>query len=316
MNDKKRWIKGMRDSFFDSLFEIAKKDKDVILLTADTGAICHDDFKRTLKKQYVNVGIAEQNMIGVAAGLAMSGKKVYVYAIVPFATARCFEQIRVDLCCMNLDVTVVGIGAGFDYSTLGPTHHGIDDIALMRVLPGMKIYSPSDSLMADLLAKQTYKEKGLSYIRLDRTGIPLVYSNKQDIDIKNGFNVLKKSKCFYILATGRTVLTALEATEKLTSDIEIGVIDLFRIKPLAIDKIWNIIKNVQNIIILEEHFLSGGLAEIIANILVNKKEHPVLRAMGIKNEFCRSYGSRDYLLKVNSLDVKSVIFVVKNMIKN
>ncbi|MDP2927793.1 MAG: hypothetical protein Q8N80_03210, partial [Candidatus Omnitrophota bacterium] len=144
----KRWTSGMRDSFFDSLYAIAKRDSKVMLVISDTGAICHDEFKRRLNNRYINVGIAEQNMVGVAAGLAMSGKIVYIYAIVPFVTARCYEQIRVDLCCMNLPVTVVGIGAGFDYSTLGPTHHGYEDIALMSLLPNMIVYSPSDSLMA------------------------------------------------------------------------------------------------------------------------------------------------------------------------
>ncbi len=113
----KRWVKGMRDAFFTTLYHLAKKDKRIMLITSDTGAICHDEFKKDLKEQYINIGIAEQNMIGVAAGLAMSGKIVYVYAIIPFATMRCYEQIRVDLCCMDLPVNIVGICSGFDYST-------------------------------------------------------------------------------------------------------------------------------------------------------------------------------------------------------
>ncbi|HEO63908.1 MAG TPA: hypothetical protein ENN78_01410 [Candidatus Omnitrophica bacterium] len=312
----KRWVKGMRDSFFDALFKIAQRDKNVVLLTADTGAICHDDFKKYLKKQYINVGIAEQNMIGIAAGLAMAGKKVYVYAITPFVTARCFEQVGVDLCCMNLNVTVVGIGAGYDYSTLGPTHHGTEDIALMRMLPGMKIYSPSDSLMAELFAGLTYKERCPNYIRLDRTGLPLVYKSRKDIDIESGFNLLKKSNDLYIIATGRMVLTALEVSEKLYPDIKVGVIDLFRIKPLSEDKIWAAIKNIKDVITLEEHFLSGGLADAISRILVTKKSHPNLKAIGIKDKFCREYGSRQYLHSVNHIDTDSIVSTLLNMARS
>ena len=314
-NDKKRWSKGMRDAFFDSLFEIAKKDRNVVLLTADTGAICHDKFKAQLKDQYINVGIAEQNMIGVAAGLAMVGKKVYVYAITPFATARCFEQIKVDICCMNLDVTVVGIGAGFDYSTLGPTHHGTEDIALMRILPLMKIYSPSDNTMANIFVELSYKESGPKYIRLDRTGLPLIYKNKSSIDIESGFNVVKKSKCFYILATGRMVDMALKVSERFKDNINLGVIDIFRIKPINKDKLWSLIGESNVVVTLEEHFLEGGLADIIGSILLEKKNHPLFKSIGIKNSFCREYGDRNALYAHCSMDIDSVVKFISTVIK-
>ncbi|MDD5614396.1 MAG: transketolase C-terminal domain-containing protein [Candidatus Omnitrophica bacterium] len=311
----KRWVKGMRDSFFDSLFKIARKDKNVILITADTGAICHDDFKKYLKSQYINVGIAEQNMVGLAAGLALSGKKVYIYAIAPFATARCFEQIRVDLCCMDLNVTVVGIGAGYDYSTLGPTHHGTEDIALMRLLPNMKIYSPSDSLMADMLAEVTYKENKPSYIRLDRTGLPLIYKRKNDIDFDCGFSILKKSTDIYIIATGRMVLAALEVSKKMYPDVKVGVIDLFKIKPLSVNKIWPVINKVRNVITLEEHFLNGGLADEVSRILTDRKSKIIFKPIGIKDCFCRRYGSRQYLHRINNMDTDSVASAVKSTLR-
>ncbi len=314
-NDKKRWSEGMRDAFFDSLFEIAKKDKNVILITADTGAICHDKFKAQLKDQYINAGIAEQNMIGVAAGLAMAGKKVYVYAITPFATARCFEQIKVDLCCMDLDVTVVGIGAGFDYSTLGPTHHGTEDIALMRILPLMKIYSPSDNIMASLLVELSYKEKGPKYIRLDRTGLPLIYKNTSSIDVKLGFNVLKKSNISYIFATGRMVDMALKVSERFKKNINLGVVDIFRIKPVNIKKLWELIGESKLIITLEEHFLEGGLSDIIGKILLEKNKHPLFKPIGIKNSFCREYGNREILHSCCSIDIDSVTAIVSTVAK-
>lgn len=311
----KRWIKGMRDSFFDSLYNLAKKDKDIILITSDTGAICLDKFKKNLKGRYINIGIAEQNMVSVAAGMAMSGKKVYIYAIVPFATMRCYEQIRIDLCCMNLPVTVIGIGAGFDYSTLGPTHHGTEDIALMRVLPGMAIYSPSDTTMTDCIAGFSYKEKGPKYIRLDRTGRPLIYKNKRDIDISRGFSLLKEGKDLYIIATGRMVYNALKISEKLSAhSIRAGVIDLFRIKPFNTQGIWPIINKAGYLMTLEEHFVTGGIGSIVSEILATKKNAPAFRPFGIPDNFCREYGTREYLHSLNKIDTDSIAGSVKRWI--
>lgn len=312
----KRWVMGMRDSFFSALFNIAKKDKNVILITSDTGAICHDEFRRKLKNQYVNVGIAEQNMIGVAAGLAMAGKVVYVYAIVPFATMRCYEQIRVDLCCMNLPVTVVGIGAGFDYSTLGPTHHGTEDIALMRSLPGMTIYSPADSIMAADLARVTYKEKGPKYIRLDRIGLPLMYEVKDDIDYDKGFNVLKKGKDLYIISTGRMVYSSLQAAKALTKySIDAGVIDIFKIKPFSEKMFFNVIKKVNYAVTLEEHFIVGGIGSVVGGLLAVRRNVPMFKSIGIPNKFCRCYGTREYLYQHNKIDIHSVVRTIKKWVK-
>lgn len=312
----KRWIRGMRDDFFNSLYNLAKKDKNVVLITSDTGAICHDKFKRNLSKQYINVGIAEQNMVGIAAGLAMSGKIVYLYAIVPFATMRCYEQIRVDLCCMNLPVTIVGIGAGFDYSTLGPTHHGTEDIALMRLLPEMKIYSPSDSLMAGMLPQVTYKQLGPKYIRLDRKGLPLVYRKQKDINISQGFSLLKEGKDIYIIATGRMVYSALRVSEKLSMcSINAGVIDLFRIKPVNVEKLWDTIKGVVNIVTLEEHFVTGGIGSAILESISIEKKVPAFKSIGIPNCFCRKYGTREYLQHLNAIDINSVTESIKIWLK-
>ncbi|MDP8233917.1 MAG: transketolase C-terminal domain-containing protein, partial [Candidatus Saelkia tenebricola] len=207
-------------------------------------------------------------------------------------------------------------GAGFDYSTLGPTHHGTEDIALMGVLPGMKVYSLSDSLMANLFAEVTYQEKGPKYLRLDRTGVPLIYKNKDQIDVVQGFNVLKNSRNAYLIATGRSVITALEVAKELSrSSIDIGVIDLFRVKPLNEVKLWEETRDVENIITLEEHFLRGGIGDAIGKMLLRKKKHPRLRSIGIEDKFCREYGTREYLHKINLLDSNNVLKSVKQWLK-
>ena len=312
----KHWVKGMRDFFFQSLLSEAKKNRDIVLIMADTGAICHDEFKEKLSEQYINIGIAEQNMIGVAAGLAMSGKIVYVYAIVPFATMRCYEQIRVDLCCMKLPVNIVSIGAGFDYSTLGVTHHGTEDIALMRSLPDMAIYSPSDGLTAGLFAKVDRQQIGPRYIRLDRTGFPLVYKKEEDIDFSRGLSVLREGKDLYIVATGRMVYNALQVAERLSAQsINTGVIDLFRIKPFNEEMIWNVVKKAKHIVTLEEHFLIGGIGSVISEMLAAKRDSPVFKSIGIPNQFCRKYGSREYLQSLYKLDARSVTESIREWVK-
>ncbi len=301
----KRWVEGMRDFFFRELLDRARKDKNLILITADTGAICHDQFKEKLSNQYINVGVAEQNMIGLAAGLALAGKNVYVYGIIPFVVMRCYEQIRVDLCCMKLPVNIVGIGAGLDYSTLGATHHGTEDLALMQALPEMTVYSPADGITAGILARIKHNS-GPSYIRLDRTGLPFVYDKKEDVSFSKGFSVFGQNKNLYIISTGRMVYAALAAAKKISSYIDVGVIDLFRVKPLDEKMIWDTIKKAKYVVTLEEHFVFGGIGGAIASLLAAKENHPKFKSLGIPDKFCSEYGSREHLRSLYKLDVESI----------
>ncbi len=312
----KRWGLGMRDTFSATLYNIAKKDKRIILITSDTGAICHDKFKIKLPGQYYNIGIAEQNMVGVAAGLAMAGKLVYVYALIPFATMRCYEQIRVDLCCMNLAVTVVGVGAGYDYSTLGPTHHGTEDIALMRTLPGMTIFSPSDSIMVDAIARMSYELPGPKYIRLDRTGTPLIYHDRNE-DFTRGIAVLRTGDDLCIIATGRMVYNALKVADKLAKHgVEATVIDFYRIKPVAEELLFENIDKFDFVVTMEEHFLNGGIGTAINEILVKKRKRCIVKNFGIPDRFCRQYdGKREYLQGLMGIDIESTSSILMKMIK-
>jgi transketolase len=310
----KKKKEGMREVFFKELFKLAKKNKKIMLLSADIGAQCHDDFRKKLKNQYINTGVAEQNMIGVAAGLAMAGKIVYVYSITPFVTMRCYEQIRVDLCGMNLPVAIVSIGAGLDYSTLGFTHHGTEDLTLMKALPGMAVYSPCDNTMAKMLVNETYKGKTPQYVRLDRRGFPLIYEKEKDIDFQQGFSHLKKGKDLYIISTGRMLLNALDAAKRLPLDC--GVIDLFRVKPFNKDNLELILKKVKYVASLEEHFTDGGIGSSVSGLLAGLKHRPLFKPIGLNNQFCRSYGSRKYLQNICGLDAESVAKNILNWISN
>lgn len=310
-------VKGMRNVFFDTLFNMALKNKDILLLTADIGAICHDKFKKSLPNQYINVGIAEQNMVGLSAGLALTGKTIYIYSIVPFLAMRCYEQIRVDICCMDLPVKIVGTGAGFDYSTLGPTHHGTEDIALMRALPNLIIYSPSDNLSASEIARKSSQEHGPAYIRLDRTGYPPIYKDSGEINMRAGFSVVKGGKDLCIIASGNMVYTALKVSEKLSEhSVDSGVIDLFKLKPINAEKLICAVKGLSHVVVLEEHCLSGGIGENIAALFLSQMEKfPRLKLLGIPDKFCAEYGGRESLRKTCNLDAGSILSTILGWIK-
>ncbi|MFH1202770.1 MAG: transketolase C-terminal domain-containing protein [Candidatus Omnitrophota bacterium] len=300
-------VPAMRDAFFDALYDIAKKDKRVILVTADCGAPSLDRFRQDLSDQYFTVGIAEQNMISIAAGLALDGKIVYTYAIAPFASLRCYEQIKVDLCCMNLAVTIIGVGTGFAYDIMGPTHHATEDISIMRALPEMTIFNPSDSIMAGGLAQITYRSKGPKYVRFDRGGLPLLYSNKK-INFSNGLVNLKKGSNLCIISTGVMVYRALQIANELSKhSIDAGVVDLYRIKPLNVKLLLEILDNYENILTLEEHFVIGGIGSIMAEVLSDNEKSCRLKRLGICDRYYFEYGGRERLHELCCLDTKSVV---------
>ena len=209
--------KDIRDAFFDRLYDIAGEDKNVIFLTADMGAFSLVKFKKDLPKQFINVGVAEQNMVSIAAGLTLTGKKVFIYTIIPFATLRCYEQIKIDICAMNLGVTIVGIGAGLSYGSDGPTHHGTSDIAVMRTLPEITILNPSDSVAAEKCAEIAYKSNAPVYIRLDRGKLPLIYEQNKS-DFSDGISEVKEGDDLTIISSGVMVQQAVKAAEKLRNN--------------------------------------------------------------------------------------------------
>ena len=165
----------MRSAFVKTLIECARRDPRIILLTGDLGFMALEPFIKEFPKRYINAGVAEANMVGMAAGLASTGKKVFVYSIIPFVTMRCLEQLRNDVCYHNFDVKVVGVGSGYSYSTMGATHHAIEDIGALRSLPNLRIVSPGDPLEVELAVKALVKDNGPAYLRLGKRGEPVLH---------------------------------------------------------------------------------------------------------------------------------------------
>ena len=296
----------MRPTFFSALYKIMQRDKNVVLLTGDVGAVAMDDIRAVFPDRCINAGIAEGNMMGVAAGMAMSGKTVFIFTMIPFVTMRCYEQLRIDVCLHGLSVKAIGVGPGVDYSTLGPTHHGLEDIALMRSLPGMQILSPCDDTQAMAFCRIAYSTPGPFYIRLDRNGQPLVYSDGQQ-DFSQGLITLKEGKELLILATGNMVLTALSVTELLAKhSINTGVVDVFRIKPLNKEVLLKAISKAQYVVTLEEHSVIGGLGSAVAEVLAENSSSVKFNRLGLPDDFYRRYGTRQFLQSEIGLDAEGL----------
>lgn len=297
----------MRNVFWDKVYELAKENSDIIVMSADCGAPSLDKFRKDLSGQFIKTGIAEANTILAAAGLALGGKKVFIYAIAPFITLRIYEQIKVELAAMKIPVTIVGIGAGFSYDDSGPTHHTLEDISIMRVLPNMTINNISDSVMADAFVDISCKMKEPNYIRLDRKFLPEIY--KKEDDFSQGLAVLRESKDFYIVATGNMVHSALAVAEDLKNQsIEAGVIDLYTF-PINERLFLEKIADAKKIVTLEEHFLPGGMGSAVIEVLADNNRLLPIKRIGISHKYgyCYEYGGRERIQSLHGLDKESII---------
>lgn len=300
----------IRDAFFDEVYRLASDHPDIVFMTADMGALSLDRFKEKLKRQYINVGVAEQNLVSVAAGLALGGKKVFIYSIASFVTQRCYEQIKIDLCGMRLPVTVVGAGPGITYSSDGPTHQTINDIAIMRALPEMTILNPSDSVLAAAAARIGYGTEGPLYVRIDKGKLPLLYEGTESFS--DGLACLKKGRDLTIIATGIMVHRAFKVADELARhSIDAGIVDLYRLKPVNEDLLLAAIRLTPRVVTLEEQSIVGGVGSIISEILADRGVNLSLKRIGIADKSCTGYGDRDWMHSHFGLDVDSITRTIR-----
>ncbi len=305
--------KTQRDAFWDKIYDLAQLDKDVVVLSADMGAPALDKFRRDFSSQFVNVGIAEQNGILISAGLAMTGKKVFAYAIAPFITLRCLEQIRVKNAIMKVPINIVGVGAGFGYEDSGPTHHIVEDISILRSMPHIDIYSVSDSVMAGALPELCCQSKRTNYIRLDRLVLPNLYD--EQADFTEGLSVIKEGES-YIVATGSMTHVACEVADQLSKKgTDFGVVDVYRL-PINIEKLTGTLKNAKYVITLEEHYLPGGFGSAVCEVFIDQGLQIPVKRIGLSHEkgYCYKYGGREIIRKYYGIDAKSVLNEIKAFI--
>jgi len=307
--------KTLRDTFWDRVYDLAKVDKDVVLVSADMGAPALDKFRTDLSSQFVNVGIAEQNAILVSAGLAKEGKKVFVYAIAPFITLRVYEQIRLALAAMDIPVTVVGVGSGMSYDDSGPTHHTVEDISILRILPHFYINNLTDAVMAEKFADLSVTMKHPNYIRLDRKPCENIYS--KDEDFTKGLATLRKGNDITIVATGNMVHNGLIVVDQLKEKgINAGLIDVYTL-PINEKLFLEELGNASQLMTLEEHTLPGGFGSAVCEVLAdNNKLIPVTRVgMDLTDGYCYKYGGRDHLQSLYGLAPYQLTEKIVNLLK-
>lgn len=302
-----------RDILFSEIHRLASMDKRVMVLPAEMGALELDRIKEDFKEQFVNVGIAEQSGIDIAAGLALEGKIIFFYGITPFVTLRCLEQIKVDLCTMKLPVTIIGVGAGFAYGADGPTHHSIEEVAVLRALPEMIIFSPSDPISVRELVRIAYATPGPKYIRLDKGSYPII--NKQDHDFSLGLSIhgsrntarLDGRLDVTIISTGTLVHKALAVSEELAEQyIFSNVVDLYRIKPINESLLLRAMENSKLVVTLEEHSIIGGIGSAVSEVLSDNHVFVPLKRIGVKDKYSFKYGTPEWLHQLHGLDAESV----------
>jgi len=297
----------MRKALVETLIGVASKDPTLFVLSADLGYGVFEQFSKEHPGRFINTGIAEADMIGVAAGLALSGKKAVAYSIATFATARCLEQVRLDACYHNLPITIIGTGAGLCYGTLGPTHHGTEDIALMRATPNMAVLAPCDRHELAALLLLAIKQGTPAYIRIGRSTEPDVYSTRPDVQIGKGSEVKSFGDDFALLACGNMASTGLECISRLEKKGFSGkLISMHTIKPLDSNLVSSLAGKMP-IITLEEHSIIGGLGSAVAECISDSGVGRArLLRIAIPDSFQKKVGSHAYLRAQSGLDIDSV----------
>jgi transketolase len=285
----------MRNAFADEVTTLASADPRVVLLSGDIGNRLFDRFKEKDPQRFLNCGVAEANMMGVAAGLALNGLRPIVYTITPFTTTRCFEQIRVDVCYHEAPVIIVGTGAGLSYADLGPTHHSLEDLAILRTLPGMAVLAPCDSVELRVLLRAALKWDGPVYMRIGKKGEPLVHTVVPVLSIGRAFTIRDGSD-ICLISTGTLMPEVLKAAGLLTdAGLSARVESFHTVKPLDVERLDELFRRFPLVAVVEEHGRIGGLGGAVAEWLAEQRTTTArLLSFGAPDAFLFEVGSQQY----------------------
>ncbi|MES2206962.1 MAG: transketolase C-terminal domain-containing protein [Pseudomonadota bacterium] len=310
----------MRDAFLETLFDVMENEERSFFLSADFGAPALDKIRERMPDRFLNIGIAEQNLINVAAGLSLEGYIVFAYAIAPFITMRCYEQIRINLALLSdvrtLNVNLIGVGAGYSYVVSGPTHQCLEDLSIMRTLPNMQVYSPADHISASKLVDICIKNTGPKYLRFDAQTLPALYTDLCP-DITQGFYVHRLgSSSISLVATGYMVHTALAVAKQLDEiGYSVGVIDIFSLSLFSTQALKKQLECYSSIVTLEEGFQGRGGLDALMAAFISRHNLPIrLLPIGIEGGYRFDLGSREILHGNVGIDSKSILERVRKFI--
>ncbi len=299
----------MRDAFVNTLLSLAKKDRNIELVTGDLGFGVLKPFWEQCPDQFTNAGIAEQNMMSMAAGMALSGKTVFTYSIGNFPTLRCVEQIRNDCAYHNANVKIVCVGGGFAYGALGMSHHATEDIAIMRALPNVTVVCPGDLTEAIEATKAIANYSGTVYLRLGRGGEKRVHDSINDFHIGQAIKIHEPThkKAIALFSTGTILDEAIRACEMLENKgIGVEQYSFPTVKPLDKDTIINCSYDHLALVTLEEHNLAGGFGSAVSEALVDAGRSAKLIRIGINDDYCSIVGNQIYLREHYKIDAINV----------
>jgi transketolase len=307
----------VRDTFVRTLRCLAEKDPRVLLMTGDLGFGVLTSFARDLPKQYLNVGVAEQNLTGVACGAALSGHVVFTYSIGNFPTLRCLEQIRNDVCYHDANVKIVAIGGGFSYGSLGISHHATEDIAILRALPGMTVLCPGDVHEAAEATKIAYHTPGPCYLRLDKSAAPDQPGATREV-VPGRPRQLRDGSDVVILGVGGVLEDALAAAAALEQDgMSCGVHSVHTIKPLDTAAIATLVRKASIVVTVEEHTIEGGLGSVVLEACAAEAVWPRrLLRFAMQNEFSSVVGSQLYLRERYGLSAAALVKGIREAKEN
>ncbi len=307
----------MRDTVIRTLIELGKEDKDVELITGDLGFGVLKSFWETLPNQFVNAGIAEQNMTGVAAGMALEGKKVFTYSIGNFPTLRCLEQIRNDCAYHNANVNVICVGGGYVYGSLGMSHHATEDIAILRALPDVTVICPGDPIEAALAVKKIAQTDGTCYLRLGRGGEKNVNTVIKEFEIGKAYKLRDAkdmNKKVAVFSTGAILEETTKACDMLEEQgIAVEQYSFPTVKPIDRAVIEDCADRFDNIFTVEEHNIVGGFGGAVAEVLAECGGKAKLHRIGIDDFYCIEVGSQAYLREQVGINAEGIVRKVKGV---
>ncbi len=297
----------MRTTFVKTLTDLAAADPRIMLLVGDLGFGVVVDYAKRFPNQFLNVGVAEQNLTGIAAGLALAGKTVFTYSIANFPTLRCLEQIRNDVCYHRAHVVVVAVGGGLSYGALGMTHHATEDLAILRALPEMTVLAPGDPIEVAAATRAAANTPGPFYLRLGRDGEPVVHDPSVPWSLGKAITA-RRGQHLTLISTGAMLATALSAADLLAEQgFRTRVLSMHTLKPLDTDAVLAAARETGLVVTLEEHSILGGLGSAVAEVLCEADIPDVrFRRIGLPPSFCKVVGDQDYLRKHFGLDAEAV----------
>ena len=305
----------MRTAFIQALNELADNDDRVCLIVGDLGYSVIEDFANRHPDQFVNAGVSEQNMIGLAAGMALSGKIVFTYSIGNFGTLRCLEQIRNDVCYHRANVKVVAVGGGLAYGNLGVTHHASEDVAIMRALPNMTVVAPGDPVEARLATRAVVAHDGPCYLRLGKAGEPVVHTKEPEFELGRAVTVRDGSDVT-LIASGGMLSTSDKVARSLAGQgLGVRLLSMHTVKPIDREAIARAATQTRYVFTLEEHSVDGGLGGAVAEIMAELEPgHAPLKRIGLRPKFNKTVGDQNYLKALHGLDEETVLKTIQQII--